>query len=147
MIKKRLAKLSAMAIAAVVLATSSVPASAANTENSSWTFGTPGVYTFTPARKKTNTSSVYVKVNSGQPGAYIKTYGGKEESDGITTWLNWTQYVDHVTANPGVASSIHNLIYENGCRHAKLYGRAVSPTKTTTIVWSPDSTRNYTFLN
>lgn len=145
MLKKK--GLAAMLIAGALIVGNTFPVLAANTADTTFRFSAGTSYTESTAREKTNTTSVYVKLDATRTSAQIMVYGYTPNSSGTMYWINQTVNSTYVTARPGVASSIRSNVYERGGRSAQLRGRSVSGTSITGGVWSPDSTKTYTVLN
>lgn len=129
----------------MILMLQAIPVCAANTADEAWTFNINN-YSETRIRTKENTTPTYVLVDSTSVKAKIQVWGPVTVGSSLV-WQNQTQFVSAVVASPGVQSSIHTTVYEEGGRYARLKGYSLDSKSSSTGVWSPDSTRNYTFLN
>ena len=136
----------AMAAAAIILLTAAQTMTAqATTQDTSWTF-VIDKYTDTTVRSKDNTTPTYICVDRLSVKAKVQVWGSIPVGSNLV-WQNKTQFVSSVVASPGGQSLIHTLVYESGGRYAKLRGFSLDAKSSSKGVWSPDSTRNYTFLN
>ena len=138
--KKRLLSL-AMAFAIGVTGSvgfSSV-VNAANTKDATFSFYNGNKSTTTKWRSKTDTSKVYVYPKEG-PSVYFTVRARKSSSDNDPLDASRRFFVPC-----GVKGSLTNWVLENGGSQARLYiERRATAYVTTSGVWSPDSTKNYT---
>lgn len=142
-----------MAVVTVV-SVFTISASAANTEDTYYTYSwkSNSRYDYTPTRKKTNATPVYLKTQEytlPYNGYYAKTlYGTSSQSANLSAsaseyWINnYTAYV--IRAN-GTSVS------QTG-KHVRIRGHYSDTTYSwgdCQIAWSPDTTNasNYTYLN
>ena len=145
-------RIAALVLAGVMVFGNATPAMAANVKDTTFSFKAGTKYTASKERQKTNTSSVYVKVDSSRAKARIQVYGKiPTGQSGTMKWTNCNCKTKdgrtYVIARPGVASSIRTVVYEKGGSSAKLHGRSDTGKSATAGVWSPDSTKQYKVLN
>ena len=145
-------RIAALVLAGVMVFGNATPAMAANVKDASFKFSAGTKYTASEKRQKTNTTSVYVRVDSSKAKSRIQVYGEiPTGQSGTMKWKNCNCKTKdgrtYVIARPGVSSSIRTVVYEKGGRSAKLKGRSDSGKTGTAGVWSPDSTRQYKVLN
>lgn len=137
------------AIAAFLVALSAmvhaVPALAANTGNTSYSFSFSGAATQqTGPRSKTNDTVCYLRVdqvNANRFNFYI--YGSRSYSG---SWTNRTRNGVAVVYYPG-HYSVHNYVYENGESWARLAGTSPAGGSYVSGAWSPDSAESNPSLN
>ena len=137
--KKILSLAMALAIGITGAAGFTSVVNAANTADTTFSFYNGNKSTTTNWRDKTDTSKVYVYPKEG-PGVYFTVRARKSSSD------KEPQDGSHRFFVPcGVKGSLTNWVLENGRNQVQLYiQRRATAYLTTTGVWSPDSTRNYT---
>lgn len=146
---RRLQRFVVAIVAAFALAFAVTPALAANTSDEGYNFYFygGGATQGTRPRPKTNTTPVYVRVDTitiSSVGLYVD---GAYSSRG--PWTNRTNGGSAPMSQvrgPG-RYSIHTSVYESGRRWARLTGYSSWPSGSVYGVWSPDSTRTYTSLN
>lgn len=114
---------------------------AANTEDKPFSFDNRNTDGTGRWREKHNDTKVYVYSTAGPKIFY--TVQGKTGENGSTRDRS------NIVAIPqGVQGSITNYVYENGNDYARLkFTRITYGYVTTSGVWSPDSTKNYTIFN
>lgn len=139
--KRLLAILGASIIAVSAL---SLPVSAANTSDTSYTFK----FDFfgksnTGGRAKQDASSTYIKCTQLPSGGFWVYVDGATSSNG-----SWT---DRTIGEPKVTRTgeffINQLVYENGERYARLGGYCWGASQSAKGYWSPDSVGSYPVLN
>ena len=142
-----------MAVVTVV-SVFTISASAANTEDTYYTYSwkSNSRYDYTPARKKTNATPVYLKTQEytlPYNGYYAKTlYGTSSQSANLSAsaseyWINnYTAYV--IRANGTSVSQTGKYVRIRGHYSDTTYSWGDCQ-----IAWSPDTTNasNYTYLN
>ena len=148
-------KLLALLMAVVtVVSVFTISASAANTEDTYYTYSwkSNSRYDYTPTRKKTNATPVYLKTQEytlPYNGYYAKTlYGTGSQSANLSAsaseyWINnYTAYV--IRANGTSVSQTGKYVRIRGHYSDTTYSWGDCQ-----IAWSPDTTNasNYTYLN
>lgn len=116
-------------------------ASAANVEDKPFTFDNRNSTGNSEWRDKNDTTKVYVYPTAGPKIFYTV--------QGMNGQYGTARDRSNVVAIPqGVQGSITNQVREKGDDRARLkYQRITTGYVTTSGVWSPDSTRNYTIFN
>lgn len=131
-----------------------VPAHAAETKDTAFSFTVSGTAGCTSKRTKTNSTPVYVYYDKG---IYEKIrvsawgYMVTDDADLAALAKNRTRcngkYVNYVYVQKEITTSIRTYLYETNCYedvHLKIQSHNASSKDTVSGVWSPDSTRVYT---
>lgn len=146
--------LALLMVVVTVVSVFTISASAANTEDTYYTYSwkSNSRYDYTPTRKKTNATPVYLKTQEytlPYNGYYAKTlYGTSSQSANLSAsaseyWINnYTAYV--IRANGTSVSQTGKYVRIRGHYSDTTYSWGDCQ-----IAWSPDTTNasNYTYLN
>ena len=142
--KKTKRLLAILGISMIAVSAFSLPASAANTSDTSYTFNFNWIgQANTSGRAKQNASSTYIKCNQLPNGGFQVYVDGATSSTG-----SWT---DRTIGQPKVTRTgeflINQLVYESGERYARLGGYCFMASQSAKGYWSPDSVGSYPVLN
>lgn len=139
--KKLLSLVMALAIGVTGSAGFTSVVSAANTMDTTFSFYNGNASGTTEWRNKNDYTTVYVYPKEG-PDLYYTVYGREKSKGG-----NGTPRSNKVIVPRGVKGSIANVAKTNGDNEVRLsLERRAVAYLTTSGVWSPDSTRNYTII-
>ena len=136
----KLKRVCAFCASALMLASSALPASAANITDTKWSFELSYNSTshVTPAREKTNTSGTYVYYQGGTPDTLQCDVLNSENQ----SMCRKTGPID-----VGKKGLIAQYVYEEGFRWAKLKLFTSETQGGAEGVWSPDSVGSYPYIN
>jgi hypothetical protein len=147
--KNTFTRLLVTALAIAMIVTTPILSSAANTDNSTLpsSFISYTTNATTGVRNKTNTTSVYMKNESGMT-LWVYANGGSKPTPVPLTYSTSTTIGGHANVAVG-RRAVRTLIYENGYRSAwlNISTAATSVSGNLAGAWSPDSTGAYTPAN
>ncbi|MCM1179494.1 MAG: hypothetical protein NC347_04500 [Clostridium sp.] len=129
--------LSAVMVLGCVMGNASLASAAGNVQNRKFTFNSYVGMARTDWEDKKDTTKVYVYPQKGQPIYY--TVGGLKDGESYQCSQKFKLPME-------TECSITNTVREAGCTKARLRFDAITEKKnvTTSGLWSPDSTKNYT---
>lgn len=144
--RRILVRVIAAFLIALFATTYTVPALAANLKNTEYAFSFSGTGTmqYTRGRAKDTYSVCYLRVSSVNANRFNFYIQGQARYSNI--WTNRTRNGVAVVYYPG-HYSIHNYVYENGERFARLAGTSPAGGRYVSGMWSPDSAESNPSLN